>query len=159
MPPLLEVLKAANPKDAGALVALARIEAEYKHNDAAIKLASEAISLHRSSLASRYVPIAARKKAIDAEKPKLAATGSSNASSVNGLNGAGCVSPARTSPHPWKRFHNGHSPFAIDCRSASRHGIIWKVMSESIRFCGSGAPTSAVYAFNGSVVYASSTGA
>ena len=42
---LLERRLAANPADAGALVTLARIEAEYKHNDAAIKLASKAIAL------------------------------------------------------------------------------------------------------------------
>ena len=42
---LLERRLAANPKDVSALVTLAGVEAEFKNNDAAIKLASEAISL------------------------------------------------------------------------------------------------------------------
>ena len=42
---LLERRLSANPSDVAAMVALARVEAEYKNNDAAIKLASQAVAL------------------------------------------------------------------------------------------------------------------
>src|SRR4051812_14724119 len=74
----------AHPKPSGQRICKA-IGAEKVKVAAAM---SEAISPQPSSLASRYVPSAASKNAIDAVKPKLAATGSSNASRVNGLKGA-----------------------------------------------------------------------
>ena len=78
-------------------------------------------------------------------------TGRKIASHVAGWKTAAPALPRSGLPARMNRFHSGARPFAIDSRTAARHGRFANARSERIGFAAGAAPRSSAGCFHGSI--------